>query len=193
MSTTVNNVTYTRIDTTNTAKVSGFTSTCAGVVVVVPSVLIGSVSCKVVEVATGALNGCSQVTDIVLPNTIETLKDACIGNTPLIKRIVIPASVTKVETFFLADMNPEEIYFCGTKEPEMINTRKDNYIASAYTGVITVPLNYDSSKTTFCKKSIKRQNIEYCSIIKQFGDKTISKIVYLKWCTFCATAAATKL
>ena len=51
----------------------------------------------------------------------------------------------------------------------------------------------NSSKTMFCKRNIKRQNIEYCSIIKKFGDRTISKNAYLKWCALTAIAAAKKI
>ena len=201
MSVTVNNVLYTRIDSTNTARVgdgsgtypNGVSSSYSGLINIRPLVSIDSITCTVIEIGQYALNGCSLVTDIILPNTITTLKFACIGNAPLLKRLVIPESVTKVETFFIADEPLEEIYFCGNKEPAMINYNGDNYISAQFTGSVVVPSDYDSSKTTFCKRNIKRQNVEYCTIIKKFGNGTINKSVYLKWCAFSAAVTTTKI
>lgn len=183
MSTIVNRVLYSRIGSTFTARVgnnteihtNGISKDYSGVVIVASSVVIGSITCKVVEIGIAALNDCQKVTDIILPNTITTLKDSCIGNNPLIKKIIIPSSVTKVETYFISDMKPDSIIFCGTKEPTMIPTRSENYITGGFAGFVAVPLNYDSSKSTFCLKRIQRENTDYCMIMKEFNAKTRTK------------------
>ena len=59
----------------------------------------------------------------------------------------------------MANMNPKEIIFYGSKEPKMIQTNlgsPDNYFASAFNGKIIVPLDYEPKKATFLKKTIKR-------------------------------------
>ena len=191
-STTINGVIYTRIGTTNTARVgndvmydssNGVTDTFSGAVIVLPSVVIDSVTCTVVEIGTYALLSNYQITEIVLPNTIKTMGDGGIGDTS-IKKIVVPGSVTRVESWFLTNSLPSEIYFCGTKEPLMVNTRADGYIDSSAS--VIVPLNYDSSKSTFCKKNIIRRNSEYCSFsissyFNKCNGRTLSNTMFFKW------------
>ena len=83
--TIINDVLYTRIDLTATARVgdgspswpNAVSPLFSGVLVILPFVEIDSISCKVVEISDEALYGCSDITDIILPNTIETLKFEC--------------------------------------------------------------------------------------------------------------------
>jgi hypothetical protein len=172
MNITIKDVLYTQIGSTYTARVgdgttkrpNGVPKSYSGVVTIPPYVVINSVTFTVVEIGRSALLDCSNITEINLPNTITTLKQWCFGNLHLVKTIIIPASVTTVETFFIANMGPNEIYFCGTKEPTMVNTNGDDgYISADFKGVVTVPSNYDPSKTTFLKRNIQRIDVQYCS------------------------------
>ena len=76
-----------------------------------------------------------------------------------IKKIVIPGSVTTVETFIIGNMGPENITFLGTKEPKMISTYGDTYISGQFKGKVNVPLEYEPGKTTFLKREINRMKL----------------------------------
>ena len=98
-----------------------------------------------------------------------------------LKEIIIPSSVTAVESYFITVFAPERIIFCGTKEPKMINSNgADVYIYQSFTGSVIVPSNYDKTKSTFLQKGITRNlNTEkYCHNAFYFH-RTLNNKVFL--------------
>ena len=160
---------YTRIGTSCTAKVgdgslnspNAVSSDFEGEVAILPKVRINGVSCRVIEISKYALRKCSKVTNVIIPNTITTLRERCIGYLSLVTKIIIPSSVILVESYFINRMNPQSIIFCGAKEPTMSPVNEDVYFADIFRGNIIVRDNYDSTKNTFCKKKIERKKERY--------------------------------
>ena len=125
-------------------------------------VLIDNIICTVVEIGRDSLSCSYGVTSISIPDTVTRLMFRCFSCLSLKKPIIIPASVIEVESFFVENMNPD-IIFCGTKEPEMtIYGGYTGFISNLFTGKVIVPLEYDPSKTTFCKKNIERSSTPGC-------------------------------
>lgn len=131
-----------------------------GDVRILPRVEIANKYYEVTEVGYRAFRGAPGITNIFLPNTIKTLKTNCMFEQRLIESIIIPASVTLVESYFISTMCPKKITFLGIKEPTMINKYEDVYISAEFKGKVNVPYSYEPNKTTFLKKQIKRVNIE---------------------------------
>ena len=167
MSVTINGVLYTRIGSTATARVGDGTRgsaltniNFAGEVKILPYVDIDSISCCVTEVWFYSFCGARNVINVILPNTITTLKDNAFAYMDSFKSIIIPKSVTSVENFFIANMAPDNITFCGTKEPKTVGS---GFISSLFKGKVIVPLDYEPTITTFLSKEIIRRDVA-CSL-----------------------------
>ena len=164
--TTINGIRYSIIDATtarvgdgSTNKPNGVSSGFSGEVNILSKVSINGKNYDVTEIGEDSINGASQVTKIRIPNTIKTLKENCFTNLDLVKSIVIPASVTAVESWFISNMGPENITFLGKKEPKMINTDGAGYISAQFKGKVSVPLGYEPGKTTFLLREINRTKL----------------------------------
>ena len=162
---TINNIKYSKIDS-STARVgdgssnepNAITSDYSGEVFILPRVSIDGKSYDVTEVGKDAFDYAYSVTNVHIPNTIKTLRVNSFGWMKA-KTFVIPESVTAVESYFIAEMAPDNITFLGIKEPKMSNGDGDFYISSKFKGKVIVPLEYEPKKTTFLYKSILRMNI----------------------------------
>ena len=174
MSVTINNITYSRINKTLTARVGDGTKTRSnavstkyeGELYIMSSVQIDGVYCIVTEIGYNAICDCTKITKIFVPNTIKKLREHSFDNLPSLETIVIPFSVIEVETFFIANMGQlQNLTFCGTNDPKMINTREDTYVSNYYIGDVSVPNNYKLSKTTFLKRNINR-TILTCAVMR---------------------------
>ena len=104
MSTTVDGVIYTKIGT-NEACVgyeSGSTTdqtvptTTECVVKIQPKVTIDGVSCTVTMIGKYAFGWCQKLTNIIIPNTVKTLKEYCFNNFRVTEPVILPSSITKV-------------------------------------------------------------------------------------------------
>ena len=143
MSNSISGITYEVIDSTTAKVTSG--SGASGEVNILPRA----------EISGYAFNKIS-ITSINIPNTVKTLRYNSFTSLSSLKKVVIPESVTSVETWFISSSGPENITFLGKKEPEMASGDKDEYISAQFKGKVNVPLEYEPGKTTFCKKEIQR-------------------------------------
>ena len=175
MSVRLHDILYKQIDSTRTARVGDGSSSAPnavdsafnGEVNILPKVNINGISCTVIEVSTYVFFCAYKVTNVTIPDTVTILKHRCFGFMSLVSEIVIPASVTTVETYCISDMKPS-IYFCGTKEPEMVQENENYYISGQFTGSVVVPIDYEPDKSTFLKKSITRSSF-VCQIISSLS------------------------
>ena len=144
----IRNITYEQIGSTETARIpySGVSKECKGVVRVLPFVTISEVRCKVVELSTQCFNRCKNITEIILPDTITTIKQYAFAFLT-IERLFIPRSVTLVESFIVSDFAPKQIIFCGTKEPVFKPTEGNSCFSSLFHGEVIVPFDYEPEKT----------------------------------------------
>ena len=172
MSVTINSLLYTKIDSL-TARVgygyhrepNALPYTYSGEVKILSYVTIDSLALKVVEIGASAFYTCTLVTRIVIPNTVTTLKQWCFRKLTSLKEIIIPSSVTVVESYFITLFVPERIIFCGIKEPKMVNSNgADVYIHQDFKANVIVLSNYDIVKSTFLQKGITRNSNlgQYC-------------------------------
>ena len=173
MSVTINDVLYTRIGTTNTARVGtedgskyAVSKSKTGEIYIFPYVQIEGIKCTVGEIGKYAFYCCKSITSIIIPSTIKTLKTRCFCAIALTKPLIIPSSVTTVETFFIDGWSPSLLIFCGANEPKMVNIDYDNYISKKFTNNVIVPTNYNNEK--FCLKPIEKKLLSECSITKLF-------------------------
>ena len=128
MSTTVDRVIYTKIGT-NEACVgyeSGSTidqavpTTTEGEIKIQPKVTIDGDSRTVTMIGKYAFGWCQKLTNIIIPNTVKTLKRSCLDYLCLTEPLILPSSVTKAETWFLANWYSKSMTFLRNKR-----TRKD--------------------------------------------------------------------
>lgn len=167
MSTRINGILYTRIGTTFTARAgngssffpNAVASSFAGHAIVLPRVEFAGIVCKVVELGYRSFCNVNGITNLTIPNTVTTLKEGCIEKMPNLKIVIIPSSVTTVESWFIVNMVPDQIIFCGTKEPKAVYTYSNEYVASGYNKAVIVPLNYEPGKTSFLNKNAERRSI----------------------------------
>ena len=165
MSATVDGVLYTKIGTNeacvgteSTQKTAVPTST-EGEIKIASKVPIGGVSCTVTMLGYWAFCQCSKLTNIIIPDTVKTLKKYCLGTLHLTEPLILPSSITKVESYFITNWAYTLLVFCGTKEPELDSSFS---ITPSLTS-ITVPKNYEGS--TFCTKSVVKAAATGCPII----------------------------
>ena len=165
MSVTVHGVLYTRINQTNTARVgtedgskNAVSSSYEGIVVIKPSVSIDKTICLVTEIGKLAFYY-SKASFVVIPNTIKIMRNHCFYSVSF--HIIIPASVTLVESLFIDESNPK-ITFCGMKEPETVVTDDDYWISNFFSSNVNVPLNYKDAN--FCLKNIAKNEANECLI-----------------------------
>ena len=119
MSVTLDDVLYTKIgtkeacvgyeSTTTTAAVS---TSREGEIKIRSSVLISSVSCAVTMIGYYAFAYCKKLTNIIIPNTVKTLKKYCFESLCLTEPLILPSSITKVETWFINNWNSKSLVFC---------------------------------------------------------------------------------
>ena len=168
MSVTIEEVLYTRIGTTSTACVGtedgskyAVSTSKSGEITILPSVPIDGICCTVTMIGKYAFFQCKGVTKITLPNTVTTLKFGCFENLYLTEPLILPSSVTTVESCFINSWYSHSLVFCGTKEPEMIKISTNTYwISSYFTGSVIVPMNYE--KGTFCLKNATKSLTTGC-------------------------------
>ena len=136
MSITKDKVLYSRIRETNEACVgtedgskNAVSTDFVGEVIILSHVTIDNVYCTITSIGKNAFKVCKQVTNIVIPNTVTLLNDHCFWELSLTSPLIIPSSVTTVESWFINAWGPKAIIFCGTKEPKMINTGYDGWIS----------------------------------------------------------------
>ena len=165
MSVTVNGILYTRINQTNTARVGtedgskhAVSASYKGRVVIKPAVCINKTLCLVTEIGKWAFYS-SKASIVVIPNTIKIMRNHCFNAVSF--HIIIPASVTLVESLFIDNSNPK-ITFCGMKEPKTVVTNHGYWISVSFSRNVSVPLNYEDEK--FCLKSIVKNEASECSI-----------------------------
>ena len=161
----VNNIVGTG-DYSNSAP-NAVSSSFVGEAVILSHVTINNIYCIVTMIGKTAFYYCSKLTNIVIPNTINTLKYMCFRNLNL-DTLIIPSSVKIVESWFINNWGPKILVFCGTKDPKMIDTESgnDGHISSSFSGNVLVPNDYEAS--TFCLRSIEKKTLTECSIIQTF-------------------------
>ena len=160
MSETIKEVLYTRIGETSEACVgtedgskTAVSTTKEGEIRILPRVLIGSNRCIVTTIGRSAFDGCTKLTNIIIPSTVTTIKYFALRNLYLKEPLFIPSSVTTVESHFIDLWYSKTLVFCGTKEPEKKAAGSAKYwISEVFTGSVVVPLNYENDK--FCLKNI---------------------------------------
>lgn len=167
MSTTVDGVLYTKIGTneacvgTEDGSKKAVPEATVGEIKIASKVLIDGVSCTVTMLGWNAFFQCSKLTNIIIPNTVKTLKRYCLGNLYLTESLFLPSSITKVEYYFISNWASKLLVFCGTKEPEMVS----GFEITPTLKSVTVPNDYEGS--TFCTKSIVKTAATGCTIIKE--------------------------
>ena len=175
MSITKDKVLYSRIRETNEACVgtedgskNAVSTDFVGEVIILSHVTIDNVYCTVTTICYRAFSYCYQVANIVIPNTVTLLRKSSFWNLNLTSPLIIPSSVTTVESFFINNWGPKAIIFCGTKEHLMIDTSTGNngFISAKFTGKVSVPEDYE--KDSFCLKSVEKKTLSDCSIIQTF-------------------------
>ena len=171
MSATIDGIYYSKIGTneaclgkTDMWYVALSTST-TGVVNIPSRVLISAISCIVTTIGWGAFEACKKITNIIIPNTVTTLKQECLDDLCLTEPIIIPSSVTRVESYFLDNWGSKSIVFCGNKEPDAVATADGRWISGRFTGSILVPMNYE--KDTFCLKPVMKTVLNNCPNTKE--------------------------
>ena len=104
-----------------------------------------------------------KITGIIIPNTVKTLKYECLECLYLKEPLIIPRSVTKIESNFLDSWYSKALIFCGTKEPELVEYKHEGrWISALFTGNVIVPKNYE--KDTFCLKNVAKTATKECPI-----------------------------
>ena len=167
MSTTVDGVLYTKIGTKEAcvgyeSKTTPAVPTSAvGEINIASNVLIDGVSCIVTMLGFCAFSGCTKLTNIVIPNTLKTLKFCCFDRLYLTEPLILPSSITKVESDFLSNWHSKSLVFCGTKDLVMTSS----FSISSYLTSVIVPMNYESDK--FCTKNVVKTAATGCPIIKE--------------------------
>ena len=171
MSVTIDGILYTKIGTneacvgTEDGSQQAVSTSREGEINILSSVLISSVTCVVTMLGRDAFFHCKKITNIIIPNTVNTLKYRSLGWLYLTAPLILPSSITKVESWFLCDWYSKSLIFCGTKEPEMINTNGDTYISEYFKDNVLVPQNYE--KDTFCKKTVSTSVLSNCPKIEE--------------------------
>ena len=163
---TIGEVLYTKIGTneacvgTEDGKTYAVSQKIEGIVTIPPSVLIEGVSCTVTTVGKRAFTSCASLSGIILPNTIKTLKSYCFETLFLSEPLIIPASVTKVETQFINGWYSNSLVFCGTKDIEIPSSFSLPFTLSE----VIVPKNYEGD--TFCTLSAVKTGSPGCPVEK---------------------------
>ena len=156
MSVTLNGITYSRIGTTNNASVGSVSKSIRGDVFIYPEVQINGANCIVTEIGSFSFSGCENITNIILPSTITTLRIGSFTSLNMTKPLIIPSSVVLVESWFVNVWSPSCVVFCGTKEPTMKDVDNyDGFISTYFKGKVVVSYNYNGEK--FCLRDIKRK------------------------------------
>ena len=189
--TVVNKVIYSRIDNvtarTGTGEVNHNNPTAidrnaVGRIIIEPYVIINSNTLTVTEIGMFSFVYCSNITEILLPQTIKFLGRSCFNSMMSLKSIIIPSSVEVIDIYFLNGVRSTlaNITFCGLTQPKLLTTSGvEIYIASEYNIPINVPINYQGD--TFLKKNVVKTLLtclNYQYILKtcnqHFSNKYIS-------------------
>ena len=156
------NLVYTRISNTNTARIgtgekvdkNAVKSEYVGEVIIESHVNIEGIVLPVVEIGNYGFRRCTKITKVKIPCTVVALRDRCLDYMYGLKELIIPGSVKIVEDCFIGAIggNLGNITFLGLRD--INHDEKIMYIADAYTKAVVVPLNYRG--TTFLYKSITK-------------------------------------
>lgn len=181
MTTVIEKVTYKRIDTSKTALIP---SSCVpddyvGVVSILPYVTISNVLCKVVEISGFSFCRCKSVTEIIIPDTITTIRQYAFAYLT-IKRFIFPKSITLVESYIISDFAPKQIIFCGTKDPTFRGIGAENkVISSIFKGKVIVPIDYESNKNEAFQNAISRKR-NACMLVPKWEQRTCNNACQTK-------------
>ena len=168
MNATIDGILYTKIGTNEACvgKEDGSQeavwTTREGVVKIRSKVLIAGVSCIVTMIGKKAFRKCQRITNIIIPNTVNTLKQQCFEELYLTEPLVIPSSVTNVESYFLFKWNSKTLIFCGSKDPNKTSTDGTRWISSSFVDNVIVPLNYENDE--FCSKKVSKVLPNECKV-----------------------------
>lgn len=143
----VKHVTYSMIDN-STARTgtdedtfpepNAISKTFNGKVEVMPYVNIDGRTLTVVELGRFSFVRCSSIREIILPYTLKTLKRSCL-NSLTVPKIIIPASVEIVESYFLNNIaNVKNVTFCGNTAFKAEYVNSNTYI-HGYSKPLYVP------------------------------------------------------
>ena len=97
MSTVVNGITYSRIESSSTATVStADNANLSASTTILSSVTIDGVTCSVISIGSNAFNSCSNLTSITIPSSVTIISQAVFANCSSLASITIPDSVTSM-------------------------------------------------------------------------------------------------
>ena len=167
MSVTIDDVLYTKIENYEAcvgkkdSHENAVSRSKEGIIKIPSSVLISGSYYTVTMIGQGAFYCCEKITGIIIPNTVKTLKYECLECLYLKEHLIIPRSVTKIESNFLDSWYSKALIFCGTKEPELVKYKHEgSWISALFTGNVIVPKNYE--KDTFCLKNVAKTATKEC-------------------------------
>ena len=144
-----------------------------------PFVSIDGILCRVVEIMGEAFSKCKNVTEIILPDTITTIRKYAFAYLT-IEMFVIPSSVTYVESFIISDFAPKQIIFCGKKEPTI---NESPCFSSLFHGKVFVSNDFEPEKTeAFGKQIIRKPNI--CKFVPIWQLHTCNNIRQRKYINY---------
>ena len=160
MSAVIPNAKYEQMDSTENARIAsyGVSTNYVGVFSILPEVSMSGTVLKVTEIGKLTFYKCYNITDIIIPDTITTIRQYAFAFLN-IERIIFPKSLNYIESFIISDFAPKQIIFCGTKDPTFQGIGNEKAVFSnLFKEKVIVPYDYESKKTGFLRPIIRKRN-----------------------------------